>query len=122
MPNNTLKQWVLAALIVLMPWVADAAGLGRLIVLSSLGQPLNAEIDLVSVRNDELSTMSARLASPELYNQAKLQYGPALIGLRLSIEKRPGGQPYVKVASSRPVQEPFVDLLIELSWASGRIT
>lgn len=121
MRNNTLKQWVLAVLLLLMPWVADAAGLGRLTVLSALGQPLNAEIDLVSVRNEELSTLSVRLASPDMYKQANLQYGAALIGLRLSIEKRPGGQPYVKVVSTRPVQEPFIDLLIELNWATGRI-
>lgn len=121
MHDNTLKQWVLATLLLLMPWVADAAGLGRLTVLSALGQPLNAEIDLVSVRNEELSTLSARLASPDMYKQANLQYGAALIGLRLSIEKRPGGQPYVKVVSTRPVQEPFIDLLIELNWSTGRI-
>lgn len=121
MCNNTLKQWVLAALLLLMPWVADAAGLGRLTVLSALGQPLNAEIELVSVRNEELSTLSVRLASPDMYKQANLQYGAALIGLRLSIEKRPGGQPYVKVVSTRPVQEPFIDLLIELNWSTGRI-
>lgn len=121
MRDNTLKQWVLAALLLLMPWVADAAGLGRLTVLSALGQALNAEIDLVSVRNEELSTLSVRLASPDMYKQANLQYGAALIGLRLSIEKRPGGQPYVKVVSTRPVQEPFIDLLIELNWSTGRI-
>jgi pilus assembly protein FimV len=120
--NTTLKQWVLAALFLLMPWFADAAGLGRLVVLSSLGHPLVAEIDLVSVRQDELPTLSARLASPELYKKANLQYHAALIGLRLSIEKRASGQPYIRVESTRPVTEPFIDLLIELNWAAGRIT
>jgi pilus assembly protein FimV len=121
-PNIALRQWVLAALFLLMPWVADAAGLGRLIVLSPLGQPLHAEIDLVSVRTEELSTLSVRLASSDMYKQANLQYGSGLIGLRLSIEKRAGGQAYVKLATTRPIQEPFIDLLIELNWASGRIT
>ncbi len=122
MRGITLKQWVLAVLCLLMPWAADAAGLGRLSVLSALGQPLNAEIDLVSVGKDELATLSARLASPDAYKQANLQYGPALVGLRLSIERRPGGQPYIKVASPRPVNEPFIDLMVEITWASGRIT
>lgn len=121
MRNITLKQWVLAVLFLLMPWVADAAGLGRLIVLSSLGQPLNAEIDLLSVEKDELAALSVRLASPDAYKQANLQYGPALAGLRLTIEKRPNGQPYIKVTSTRPVNEPFIDLMVELSWAAGRI-
>ncbi len=122
MRNNTLKQWVLAVLFLLMPWVANAAGLGRLSVLSSLGQPLKAEIDLVSVGKDELATLSTRLASPDAYKQANLQYGPLLIGLRLNIDKRPNGEPYIKVTSTRPVNEPFIDLLVELDWAAGRIT
>jgi pilus assembly protein FimV len=112
----------LAAVLLLMPWFADAAGLGRLAILSSLGQPLNAEIDLVSVQKDELSTLTARLAPPEAYQQANLQYNPALIGLRLSIERRPNGQHYIKITSTRPVNDPFIDLLIELVWSSGRIT
>ena len=122
MRDITLRQWALAVFILLMPWIAEAAGLGKLTVVSSLGQPLHAEIDLVSVERDELATLSVRLASPDAYKQANLQYGPALIGLRLSIEKRPNGQPYIKVISTRPVNEPFVDLLVEISWAAGRIT
>jgi pilus assembly protein FimV len=119
----TLKHWVLAVLVfLLMPWVADAAGLGRLSVLSSLGQPLIAEIELASVEKEELATLSARLASPDAYKQANLQYGPALAGLRLSIQKRPDGEAYIKVTTSRPINEPFIDLMVEISWASGRIT
>ena len=121
MRTITLKHWVLAVFL-LMPWVADAAGLGKLSVLSSLGQPLNAEIELVAVEKDELTTLAARLASPDAYKQANLQYGPALVGLRLSIEKRPDGRPYIKATTSRPVNEPFIDIMVELSWASGRIT
>lgn len=122
MRDITLRQWALAVFVLLMPWIAEAAGLGKLAVVSSLGQPLHAEIDLVSVEKDELATLSARLASPDAYKQANLQYGPALIGLRLSIEKRPNGQAYIKVTSTRPVNEPFIDLMVEISWAAGRIT
>jgi pilus assembly protein FimV len=95
--------------------------LGQLRILSSIGQPLVAEIDLISVQKEELSTLTARLASPEAFRQANVQYNPALIGVRLSIERRANGQPYVRLISSRPVNEPFVDLLVELSWAQGRL-
>ena len=104
-----------------MPWVAHAAGLGKLTILSALGQPLSAEIDLVSVQKDELATLAARLAAPEAFTQANIQYSPALVGVRLSIEKRAQGQPYIKISSSRPVNEPFLSLLVELSWAQGRL-
>lgn len=104
-----------------MPWVATAAGLGQLTILSTLGQPLLAEVDLISVQKDELATLVARLAPPEAFSQAKIQYSPALVGVRLSIEKRADGKPYIKIISTRPVNEPFIDLLIELSWAQGRL-
>jgi len=116
----TLKKWLIAAAL-LLPCVADAAGLGRLSVLSALGEPFNAEIELVSVQKEDLASLSARLASPDAYQQANLQYGSALVGLRISIEKRANGQPFIKVTSSRPVSEPFLDLLIELNWSSGRL-
>ena len=90
-------------------------------MLSALGEPFNAEIELVSVQKEDLASLSARLASPDAYQQANLQYGSALVGLRISIEKRANGQPFIKVTSSRPVSEPFLDLLIELNWSSGRL-
>lgn len=115
------KTWLWAGVFLLYPWVAHAAGLGKFTVLSSLGQPLSAEIDLVSVQKDELATLTARLASPEAFQQANMQYSPALIGVRLSIERRADGKPYIKMISTRAVNEPFLGVLIELSWAQGRL-
>ncbi|HSN38964.1 MAG TPA: FimV/HubP family polar landmark protein [Burkholderiales bacterium] len=119
--RNLGPTGVLLAALLLMPGIASAAGLGKLTVLSALGQPFHAEIDLISVDKDELGTLSARLAPPDAYKQANLQYSPLLVGLRLNIEKRAGGQPYIKITSSRPANDPFADLLIELNWSSGRI-
>ena len=115
------KTWLCAAISLLMPWVADAAGLGRLTVLSSLGQPLSAEIELMSVQKDELATLTARMASPDAFQQANIQYSPALAGARLSIERRPDGRSFIKITSARTVTEPYIDLLVELSWAQGRL-
>jgi pilus assembly protein FimV len=83
--DNTFKPWLLAASIaaLLTPCVADAAGLGRLAVLSALGQPLNAEIELLSVQKGE--SVAAKLASPDTYQQANLPFNSALVGTRLTI-------------------------------------
>ncbi len=105
----------------LTPWVVNAAGLGKLTVLSALGQPFQAEIDLMSVQKEDLGTLSVRLASPDAYRKAGLQYNSAVVGLALRVEKRPNGQPFIKVTSTRPVNEFVVDLLIDLNWASGRL-
>lgn len=121
MRTFTIGKALAVALLLLTPWLTHAAGLGRLNVQSSLGQPLNAEIDLVAVRGDEASTLNVRLASPDAYQQANLQYNVSVTGLKLSVEKRPNGQSYIKVIGNRPVNEPFVDLLIELTWSGGKL-
>ncbi|NHZ81145.1 pilus assembly protein FimV [Massilia sp. CCM 8695] len=100
---------------------AYAAGLGKLTVLSALGQPLNAEIELTSVANDEAGGMTAKLAPAEAFRQANIDFNPALLSLRFSVEQR-GGRQFIKVTSSQPVNEPFVDMLLELNWgSSGRL-
>ncbi len=99
---------------------AYAAGLGKLTVLSSLGQPLNAEIELTSVTAEEASGLVAKLAPAEAFRQANIDYNPALSSLRFAVEQR-GSRQYVKITSTQPVNEPFVDMLLELSWNSGRL-
>jgi pilus assembly protein FimV len=116
-----MKTWLVALLAALLPCVAGAAGLGRLNVLSSLGQPLVAEIE-VSATREELGSLSARLAHPDAYRLANLQYNTALTGARLTVERRPSGQHFIKLVSTRPVSEPFIDLLVELTWSAGRLS
>ncbi len=115
------KTWLWVGVFLLYPWVVYSAGLGKLTILSTLGQPLSAEIDLMSVQKDELASLTARIASPDAFQQAKIQYSPALIGVRLSIERRADGKAYIKIISTRPVNEPFLSVLVELSWAQGRL-
>ena len=100
---------------------AVAAGLGKLSVSSSLGQPLVAEIDLVSLQPGEFESLTARVASPDSYRDAKIEYGSVLRLLRFTVDKRPNGQPILKLSSIAPVNEPFVDVLVELNWPSGRL-
>ena len=101
--------------------VANAAGLGKLTVNSSLGQVLNAEIDLVSVQPGELDSLVARVAPPEAFRDARIEYSSSLRLLRFSVEKRQSGQPYLKVTSVAPINEPFLDALVEVTWPQGRI-
>lgn len=99
---------------------ADAAGLGKLTVLSALGQPLRAEIELTAVTPEEAADLTARLAPPDAFKAANIDYNPALANLRFEIEQR-GGRHFIRVTSTQPVNEPFVDMLLELTWAKGRL-
>ena len=101
-----------------LPLLAQAAGLGRLNVQSFLGQPLRAEIEIVSVLPGEESSLEARLATANAFNQAGIEFSPALTGVRFAIEKV-GGRPVLRVTTRQPVNDPFLDILVELRWATG---
>ena len=118
---RTIRSGVALALFMGASLAVDAAGLGKLTVNSSLGQVLNAEIDLVSVQPGELDALTARVAPPESFRDARIEYTSSLRLLRFSVEKRQNGQPYLKVTSVAPINEPFVDALIEVTWPAGRI-
>jgi pilus assembly protein FimV len=115
---RTLASAVVLALASLSANV-DAAGLGRLNVQSGLGQPLRAEVEVTSLTREEGQTLSAKLAPPEAFRQAGLEYNAALAALRFAIEPR-GGRTFVRITSTQPINEPFVDLLLELNWATGK--
>lgn len=102
------------------PLIAQAAGLGKLTVLSGLGQPLRAELDIGATK-DELAGMSARLAPQDAFRQAGVDFASVLLDLRFAVEKRPNGQAVVKVSSLKPINEPFLDFLVELNWPAGRL-
>ncbi|WP_170155469.1 FimV/HubP family polar landmark protein [Sulfurisoma sediminicola] len=100
--------------------MASAAGLGKLTVLSGLGQPLRAEIDVTASR-EEVGSLAPRLAPAETFRQQGIEFAAALASVRMAIDKRPSGQPYIKITSDRALSEPFIDMLVELSWGSGRL-
>jgi pilus assembly protein FimV len=95
---NMMKRGAALALLLGASVAVHAAGLGKLTVNSSLGQVLNAEIDLVSVQPGELDSMSARVASPDAFREARIEYTGSLRLLRFSVEKRPNGS---LISSSR---------------------
>ena len=100
---------------------AAALGLGRLTVQSALGENLRAEIDVTSLTPEEEANFRARVAAPDAYRAAGVEYSGVLPGTQVTLERRSDGRPYLRIRSDRVVQEPFVDVILELSWASGRL-
>ncbi|MEN3294386.1 MAG: pilus assembly protein FimV [Burkholderiales bacterium] len=116
----TLKALSAAVVSALLLSNAYAAGLGRLTVMSSLGQPLRAEIELTSVSKDEVGSLVAKLASSDAFRQANIEFNPTLLSLRFTVDQRAGRQ-FIRISSSQPVNEPFVDMLLELAGPGGRL-
>ncbi len=118
--RSSISIVIAAACLAFASSMAHAAGLGRLTVLSALGQPLLAEIEIVSLQPGEEDALTARLASPEAFEQAGIDINAALSSLRINLERR-DKKPFLRVTTSQAVNEPFLDILIELSWSSGRL-
>src|SRR5688500_948110 len=109
-----------AALALIAPLSAHAAGLGRLNVLSPLGQPLNAEVEILALRPGEEDTLVARIAPLDAFTAAGIEPTAMLNTMRFAVERR-GNQRFLRLTTTAPVTEPFVELLIELQWRSGRL-
>ncbi|MES2687123.1 MAG: FimV/HubP family polar landmark protein [Pseudomonadota bacterium] len=99
----------------------QALGLGRITVQSALGEPLRAEIDIPEINAEEAASLRASVASADAFKAAGLEYTAAVTNLQISLQRRPDGRSYLRLSSDRPVSEPFVDLILEARWASGRI-
>ena len=99
----------------------QALGLGRVTVQSALGEPLRAEIDIPEINAEEAATLRASVAGADAFKAAGLEYSSAVTNLQISLQRRPDGRSYLRLSSDRPVSEPFVDLILEARWASGRI-
>ncbi|WP_457442183.1 FimV/HubP family polar landmark protein [Roseateles sp. P5_E4] len=110
----------LAAALLVAGGGAQALGLGKLNVQSALGETMRAEIDVTSLTPEEASTLKVRVAPPESYRATGVEYNPVLTSTQVQIV-RSNGRTLLRVSSDRSVQEPFVDVILELSWSSGRL-
>ena len=118
------KTAVAAAAIALLGLTTTGAlalSLGRITVQSALGEPLRAEIDVPDINAEEASSLKAGVASPAAFAAAGLEYNAAMASLQATLQRRADGRAYIRLSSDRPVNDPFVDMIIEASWSSGRI-
>lgn len=115
---------ITAAVVALLGMASPAAlalSLGRITVQSALGEPLRAEIDVPDISADEANSLKAAVAPPEAFTAAGLEYHPEMGSLQLSLQRRADGRSYLRINSIRPINEPFVDMILVATWSAGRI-
>jgi len=118
--QSRLASLILLVLLTLPSPAAFALGLGNVKVESFLNQPLDARIDLLVRPGEDISGVTARLASADDYALIGASRDSISVPLRFTIDTQ-SDQPFVRVTSSLPVNQPIVRLIIELNWASGRL-
>ena len=121
MHNSKLKRITVALCMALVPISVFAAGLGKLNVMSGLGEPLKADIELISVTAEELNSITATIASEEAYATQGIEKPASHNTIKVDIAKNANGTPVLKLKSMQPISEPFLDMLIQVDWATGRL-
>ena len=113
---------LLGIALILFSGAALALGLGEIRVKSQPGQPLVAEIPVISNEPGELEQLRAQLASPATFERVGLARPTGLIsGLDFAIALSDEGKPIIRVTSTEPVRVDAVNFLIEVDWGQGRL-
>ncbi|MEW7973194.1 MAG: FimV/HubP family polar landmark protein [Candidatus Thiodiazotropha endolucinida] len=105
----------------LSPVGALALGLGEIHPQSALNQAFKADIDLLSVSQEELQDVRVSLASREAFEKAGMERPYLLTGLKFAPMLTPAGKPVITISSSDAIREPFLNFLIEVNWPKGRL-
>ena len=111
---------VLLALL-LLPGISHALGLGDVHLNSPLNAPLDAEIELVNATPEDLATLEAKLASKETFERYGLEWPQFMSTVTVTRDRSASGGQVLRIRSTETVTEPFLTLLIEASWARGRL-
>ena len=107
-------------LIGLLPCSVVALGLGEIDLKSALNQPFRADIPVTSESANDLSGLAVELASSSTFSQFGLDRAGFLANFRFEVIGQRSGA-VIRITSPDPVVEPFVTLLLEITWAQGRL-
>jgi len=120
--SRTFKRLLLAVGLLALAGPVLALGLGRIEVRSQQGQPLLAEIPVVSSDPAELRQLQARLASPETFARIGLEPPRGVVSdLQFNVALDRSGRPVIRVTSTAPVTQEALTFLVEVDWGQGRL-
>ncbi len=105
----------------LTPGVLQALGLGEIRLNSALNQPFDADIELLAPTSEELQSLKAGLAPNDAFERYGVDRPAFLSELRFRVTRASGGRNVIKITSAESITEPFVTLIVEASWARGRL-
>jgi pilus assembly protein FimV len=110
-----------AASVVLAPLTAPAQNLGRLALLSRLGEPLDAVIEITAVPPGASDSLSAQIVPIGVFERFGVTPAPPLEVVRVSVERSADGRPVVRLRSTVPLEQPTVNMIVELAWNGGKM-
>jgi len=100
---------------------ALALGLGPVHVKSKLNQPLDAEIPVIQGTAGEAEGLLVSMAAAEDFERVGISRSHLNVPLEFSVGKSASGQVVIRVTSKEPVQDSYLDFLVEANWPKGRL-
>ncbi|WP_418320053.1 FimV/HubP family polar landmark protein [Piscinibacter sakaiensis] len=119
--RHTVLAASIAAALLLGAAGAQALTLGKAVVQSSLGERMRAEIEFENLTAAEAASLRASIASADQYRQAGATYNANLGNARVVLQRIANRRASLLVTTDRPIQEPFVDVVLDLTWAGGQL-
>ena len=116
-----LKKIWLILFIAAMPLFAHAANLGKLSVFSSLGEPLNAEIDVHLNSPEEFDTLVAAIAAESIYKDQGVERSAIQSDIKMMVLRKDDNQAIVRLSTAQAVSDAFLDMIISLTWKGGAL-
>lgn len=116
------NTFAMAALLCMLS-EASAFNFGSAHTSSRRGEPLKSEIELINLTNEELRGLKVGLGTSSLYRAANIEV-PRSNGepLDVSVEliTTDEGKRLLQVTSKKIVTSDYVDVLVEVTWSTGR--
>ena len=108
------------ATLLVVPGLAFALGLGEIEIHSALNQPMDAEIELVGFKADEIDELKVELADQQVFQRVGIPRPYILTRLKFTPAVS-AGKPIIRVTSTDSVREPFLTFLIDVRWSKGKL-
>ena len=98
----------------------QALSMAGIEVQSHKGEPLRAEISVLSATADEWAQLVVKVAPAERFEQLGLVFSPAMGQIQVELFESSDGSKRIRLLSPQAFSDHFVDLLIEAQTASGK--
>ena len=117
--------WRSALAVALLCFVASskvlALGLGDIEITSVLNNPLKAVVELTSATDAELEELKVSIASSEAFARVGVTRSRILNDFSFNVGRSPSGKPVIRISTTEPVREAFLEFLLEVAWSKGRL-
>ena len=123
--GKLMKNWLrlFCSLLVLgLAQGVSALGLGSITAESALNEPLEAQIELLNIGALSEQEIIVQIGSTNDYQMAGvareyfhtgIEFEPVLAG--------PNGRSYIRLRTTAPVREPYLNFVIQVRWPQGRL-